>query len=151
MKIKYEESVVLKRGVYYATLESVDEDEGQYGPQLKCIFRITGPGKAAGQQIFGWCSPTLTPKSKLTAWLAALSPESRVVKGFVLDPADLVGAECQMVLGIKQGQDGQDRNVIESLLPLEAEAEEEEEEEPAPPPKRKLVATAATDESDLPF
>lgn len=145
MKIKYEESVVLKRGVYFATVESVDEDEGQYGPQLKLIFRLTGPGKAAGQQIFGWCSPTLTPKSKLTAWLAALSPESRVARGFVLDPAELVGAECQMVLGIKQGQDGTDRNVIESLLPVDGAAEEDdeaEEEEAPASPARKVVSSA---------
>ena len=125
-----------------AIVESVDEDEGQYGPQLKFIFALQG--KADGKKVFGWCSQVLTPKSKLTAWLTALAPGAQIGKGFELDPADLVGRGCQMVLGLKTGNDGIERNSIETLLPVDGEEEEATEPEqeargPAPtglPPRQ---------------
>lgn len=117
--IKYGEYEVLKAGLYPAVVESIDDDEGSYGPQLKWIFTLGG--KAEGKQQFGWCSPVLTPKSKLTAWLAALAPSAQVGKGFELNVEDLVGRECQLVLGVKAGADGIERNTIDSMLPVEIE------------------------------
>lgn len=129
--IKYNEPQVLKRGVYPSRVASVDEDDGQYGPQLKIIFELT-EGRARGQQVFGWCSQTLTPKSKLTQWATALMPGVTIGRGYALNPDDLVGCEAQLVLGIKVGTDGVERNAIESLLPIGGEAEEEAEEEEIP-------------------
>lgn len=136
--LKYSQSDTKKRGVYPAVVDSVDEDDGKFGPQLKFVFKIT-EGKYADQTVWGWCGQSLTPKSKLTTWLPALLPGISVGKGFELDPADLEGKTCKLVLGVKAGDDGIERNTIESLLPLEDE-EEEEEEEPAPRAKK---ATAA--------
>jgi len=128
--LKFSEADTKKRGVYAAIVDSVDEDDGKFGPQLKFIFKIT-EGRYDGQTVWGWCGQSLTPKSKLTSWLPALLPEAKIGKGFELDPNDLVGQECKIVLGLKTGDDGIERNVIESLLPIEDE-EEDEDAEPVP-------------------
>lgn len=131
--LKYSQSDTKKRGVYPAVVDSVDEDDGKFGPQLKFIFKITD-GKYADQTVWGWCGQSLTPKSKLTSWLPALLPDVQVGKGFELDPEDLVGRACKLVLGVKAGDDGIERNTIESLLPIEDEDDEADDEEAAPAP-----------------
>jgi hypothetical protein len=136
--IKFNEYETLKRGVYPATVDSIDEDEGQYGPQLKFIFRITS-GKYVDKKVFAWASPTLTPKSKLTTWMSAIAPKAVLGPGFELDPDDLVGRDVQIVLGLKAGNDGVERNVIESLLPIDEEEEAAAEEVPT---ARETVAAA---------
>lgn len=128
-KIGFTESVTLKAGVYAAEVESVDEDEGQYGPQFKFIFGII-EGKQKGAQIFGWASQTLTPKSKLTKWASTLLGEE-IGKGYELDTAALVGCACRLVLSVEERADGSETNKITSLLPIDGEDEEEEESEPA--------------------
>lgn len=139
---------VLKKGVYPARVKSVDEDTGQFGDQFKWIFQITG-GRAKGTQLFGWSSQILSPKSKLRAWSEACLPgQDFDAKGFVLDTDDLVDAECQLVLSVTTGNDGVERNKIESLLPVEEEEEEAETDE-TPPPRR--VARPEPEAVSVPF
>ncbi len=133
---------VLKKGVYPARVKSIDEDDGQFGPQFKWIFKITA-GRAKGSELFGWCSQVLSPKSKLRAWSEAILPETDFdAKGFVLDTDDLIDGDCQLVVTVTTGNDGVERNKIESLLPVEEE-EAEADEEPAPKPARQPVAASA--------
>lgn len=130
---------VLKKGVYPARVKSVDEDDGQFGPQFKWIFTITA-GRSKGTTIFGWSSQVLSPKSKLRAWAEAILPnENFDAPGFVLDTDDLVEGDCQLVLGVTAGNDGVDRNKVESLLPV-AHEEEDADDEPVPP---RVAAKAA--------
>lgn len=137
---------VLKKGVYPARVKSIDEDDGQFGAQFKWIFAITG-GKAKGTQMFGWSSQVLSPKSKLRAWAEAILPEQDYdAKGFVLDTDDLVGQDCRLVLSVTQGNDGVERNKIESILPVEDEEPDENEPDEAPAPRvprREPVEAAA--------
>lgn len=145
--IRFNEYDVIKPGLYPFAVESIDDDEGQFGPQLKWIFAMGG--KAEGKKLFGWCSPVLTPKSKLYAWLQAIVPGVQIGKGFELDVADLVGRGGRMVVGVKQANDGIERNTIESMLPLDEEDEADEPEQeargPAPtglPPRQAVGAGA---------
>jgi hypothetical protein len=143
---------VLKKGVYPARVKSIDEDDGQFGPQFKWIFKITA-GRAKGSELFGWSSQVLSPKSKLRNWAEALLPDEDFdAKGFVLDTDDLVDCDCQIVLSVTTGNDGVERNKIESLLPVEEEEAEAADEEPAPKPARQPVAqTAKFQAEEVPF
>lgn len=130
-KVKYAENQVLKAGVYDVKVESIDDDDGEYGPQFKFIFGVTA-GRSAGQQIYGWASQKLGPKTKLMAWTKALMPEQEIGPRFELDTDWLVGREARMVVGVGVGNNGNERNTIDSLLPIEVD---EAEPEPGPPPE----------------
>jgi hypothetical protein len=140
---------VLKKGVYPARVKSIDEDDGQFGAQFKWIFTITG-GKAKGTTIFGWSSQVLSPKSKLRAWAEAVMPDAQYDRpGFVLETDDLVDGECRLVLSVSQGNDGIERNKIESLLPVDDDEEEEREAEPVMAGARR--ASRPAEDEQAPF
>lgn len=71
-----EKSIGVPAGVYVARVKSLEEDDGQYGAQIKFTFEIRevlacdddDPERWIGEEKWGWCSDILTPNSKLFKW-----------------------------------------------------------------------------------
>ena len=134
-QVQYSEKLIRKAGVYPFKITSIEDAEGEYGPQFKFVFKITS-GRLAGEEIFGWASQNLSPKSKLMAWTKGLLPGVVIGPKFILDTDDLIDREGRLVLSVKPSKTtGEDGNVIDAILPLEDE-EEEEAEEVIRPPRR---------------
>lgn len=55
---------------YHGTLKAIEEADGDYGEQFKWVFELD---EDEGREQYAWCSRKLTPRSKLTRWVKALS------------------------------------------------------------------------------
>lgn len=107
MKIEKKEYVVLDTGTYTATVASIEQTDGQYGPQLQWDFRLED-----GSSQRAWCSQSLTPKSKLFAWAKALLgevPDS-------IDTDDLLGLPCRLSIVMRTREDGSETNKVDNVL-----------------------------------
>lgn len=106
-------------GIYLARVDAVEEEEGQFGTQLKWHFGILEPG-LEDKTLMGWCSATFSPKSKLWAWCKALLFGGRDIPDYfdTLDTAKFVGTQAQLVVTMERGNDGTLYNKIKDVLPV---------------------------------
>ena len=113
----------LEPGEYVATVQRIEEQDGQYGLQLKWTFSLDAPGADYdGRHVLAWCSPSFTAKAKLGRWARALLG-SQVDDIDELDTQLLIGQPCRLVLSSGVGTDGTERNkVTEVLAPRRAAA-----------------------------
>jgi len=113
----------LEPGEYVATVQRIEEQDGQYGLQLKWTFSLDAPGADYdGRHVLAWCSPSFTAKAKLGRWARALLG-SQADDIDELDTQLLVGLPCRLVLSSGIGTDGTERNkVTEVLAPRRAAA-----------------------------
>lgn len=113
----------LEPGEYVATVQRIEEQDGQYGLQLKWTFSLDAPGADYdGRHVLAWCSPSFTAKAKLGRWARALLG-SQVDDIDELDTQLLIGQPCRLVLSSGLGTDGTERNkVTEVLAPRRAPA-----------------------------
>ena len=113
----------LEPGEYVATVQRIEEQDGQYGLQLKWTFSLDAPGADYdGRHVLAWCSPSFTAKAKLGRWARALLG-SQVDDIDELDTQLLIGQPCRLVLSSGVGTDGTERNkVTEVLAPRRAPA-----------------------------
>lgn len=113
----------LEPGEYVATVQRIEEQDGQYGLQLKWTFSLDAPGaEYDGRHVLAWCSPSFTAKAKLGRWARALLG-SQVDDIEELDTQLLIGLPCRLVLSSGIGTDGTERNkVTEVLAPRRAPA-----------------------------
>ncbi len=94
------EHEAMEPGQYRARLTRLEEDEGQYGPFVKCFFEVIDDEDYAGESISGIASLKLTPDTKLWQWYSSLNgrpPE----KGTEIDLEKIRGNECMLVVGHK--------------------------------------------------
>lgn len=78
-----------------ATIVSIEETDGQWGPQFEWHFEVDGdPERDDGspRQSFAWCTLSYTPRSKLTKWVKAILGEVPEV----LNEQDLVGMKVDV-------------------------------------------------------
>lgn len=113
---------VIEPGVYGATIDVVTPKDPNprfedSRPQLEFIFLVTDEG-FEDAKVFGWTGQTFGPKSKLRPWLAVLMPTFDPDKD-QLDTDDLIGKMCRIVVTLKKGEDGIERNRVGEVLPLE--------------------------------
>ena len=110
-KTKYEP---VPGGTYQAKVKDVQsEPNGQYGPQLRISFEITG-GDGDAKTLSGWCSARYSDKSKLGQW-------TRAILGQVPDLFDsdlLLNRACRISVSERLAEDGSTKNRIESVLPV---------------------------------
>jgi hypothetical protein len=56
------------------------------------------------------------PKAKARAWVEGMLGRSLAI-GEEIEPDDLVDTPCRLVVGVKKGDDGIERNVVQAILP----------------------------------
>lgn len=125
---------VLDTGVYPATVDSIEEATGQFGPQLKIKFDLGN-----NNYLTAWTSQSLSDKSKLGQWTKAILgglPDS-------LDTNALIGKPCRLSVVIKARDDGTEYNRIDAVLAPKAAAPKS----PKPMPQPEAVAEG----TELPF
>jgi hypothetical protein len=116
---------VLETGVYPATVESIEETSGQFGPQLKVKFDLGGDN-----HISAWASQALGEKSKLGKWTRAILgniPET-------LDTASLIGKPCRLSVTVKTRDDGTEYNRVDEVLAPKAATPKGPKPQPQPEP-----------------
>lgn len=120
VKIAYKEA--LKTGTYRAHVEKIEVTEGEYGEQIKWLFRLQPPH--GDRELSAWCSSTFSGGSKLFHWWSVLNPNANPKAGFDSDAC--VGKPCTLSVVQKQSDKGA-FNRIDDLLPFD---EQEVEQEP---------------------
>jgi hypothetical protein len=95
-----------EQGVYLSKLVDLQEDEGQYGPFVKCYFELLEEGYE-GQTIRGQASipESFTAATKMWQWAQALLGRS-IQPGEEIDLEDLIGSQCMLTLGHKETERG---------------------------------------------
>jgi len=125
---------VLDTGVYPATVDSIEEATGQYGPQLRVRFDLGN-----GTYLSAWASQALSDKSKLGKWTKAILGNIPSA----LDTSTLIGKPCRLSVAIKTRDDGSEYNRIDEVLAPKAAAPKG----PKPTPQPEAVAEG----EELPF
>lgn len=117
MKIKRTEFVVLDPDTYDAVVSDVEVEEGEFGQQLKWKLALTD-ADGHPRELWAWCSPKLSRKSKLYGWASAILFGGRGVPDDYeeFDTASVVGRPCRVTVALKSGDRG-DYNKVETLLP----------------------------------
>lgn len=128
VKLQPTEYDLIEANVYAAVVDSVTPEDANprfedARPQLKFIFKVSDPvwlgdSDEDEAKVFAWTGQTFGSKSKLRPWLAVLLPDFNPDKD-ELDTDDLVGKRCKIVVTVKKGDDGKERNRVTELLPLE--------------------------------
>ncbi len=89
IKISQTKYEPVPEGIYPATIEAIEAETGEFGPQLKFKFQLEPfQGFDDGKQLYAWCSRKFSPKSKLYAWTAALL--GKIPADYTFDSDDLL-------------------------------------------------------------
>src|SRR4051794_13713716 len=96
----------LPQGVYRARVVQVSEEHSTKfdQDQWKVEFAIAKRDGSTAT-LRAWANASFTPKSKLSDWVRALLRRDPGELA-CLDSDDLVGAECQIVVGVRRRDDG---------------------------------------------
>lgn len=113
MKIPMTVYETVDPGLYQGYIESIEEDEGQYGPQLKYTIVL----EEEGVRLTTWSSQSFSAKSKLYRWAQACFGGAAIPKDFVLDTDSLINRPIMVSVTIKETDSG-DFNRIQDLLPI---------------------------------
>lgn len=135
----------LPPGPYVATIESVEQAEGKFGPQVKAKFLLED-AEVAGKTLTGWASLTFSPKSKLYGWARAAIFGGRDI------PDSLAAFECETLIGrrvtlavtTERGTDGEVYNKVKDVLPYKAAPRPTPRPAPAPQPAPDAQPPAVT-------
>ena len=155
----------LPTGSYKVVLTGIEEKVGQFGEQFRLSLEVL-EGEYEGRRLTAWCSPVLSPKSKLTRWTSALMgdelPEgpldldwliNRTAVADVLEVEGKDGATFSKVMEIRPvRRPARPAPVTPSPAPRPAPAAAR----PAPAPARPAPAKAsapppAENEAEYPF
>lgn len=118
MKVKIEAFEIYPAGVYPVTVREITLDaDNQYGAQFRFKFELGGA--LNGKTLTGWCHQSGSVKSKFFEWYGALTG-SAPKTGEEVDTDLLIGRTAQAVIKVKLKEDGTQKNVIDSLLPISA-------------------------------
>lgn len=118
MKVKIEAFETYPAGVYPATVKEITEDlESTYGAQYRFKFQMGGA--LEGKTMTGWCRQSGSVKSKFFEWYTALTGKTPK-PGEEVDTDELINKTAQLVIKIKKGDDGSEKNVIDSVLPMQS-------------------------------
>jgi len=124
-------------GEYVAKIGNVEEEEGQFGPQLRIEFTLDKEGRT----LIGWASRTFSPKSKLYAWSRAAFGGRAIPLDWDFDSDAILGRTVRLVVITQTKADtGEEYNRITDVKPARAgdvlpqaiRAKEPEPPEPEP-------------------
>jgi hypothetical protein len=103
----------IPNGTYPAIIELIEDEEGQYGRQLKFTFRLLTDEK--NRTIWGWASATFSNKSKLFSWTkAALCQDIPTARSF--NSGELLGKKVTLVI-VEVEKDGLTYSKVNSVGP----------------------------------
>jgi hypothetical protein len=113
--LEQEKLDVLDTGIYRARVNSIEADEGQFGPQVKFEFEILDE-PYADRTLVGWCSAKFSVRTKLFKWTRGILGR-RIQVDERFDSDKLVGRECRLSVTIKiRADDGTEFNKIDEVL-----------------------------------
>ena len=112
-KIAKTEYKPVPTGEYPCTIENVEREDGDYGPQAKFTFALDNMD---GKTLHAWASAKYGSKTKLYSWVVAIL--GRVPDEF--DADELIGQPCTLVVVTKTKDDGTPFNRVDSILPARA-------------------------------
>lgn len=105
MKAELTVHETIEMGAYDARVKSVEDVEGQFGPQVKFVFELVG-GDYDGQTLWGWCSATYSTQSKLYDWTKAiLFGGNAPPLGHILNTNDFVGRPVRIGVSVVKKDD----------------------------------------------
>ncbi len=117
IKVEQTHNVCIPVGEYPAQITSIEETDGQYGPQLKFTFTISG-GEYQSTTITGWASRTFSEKSKLYAWTKAAFGGVEIPPDYNFDSDAVLKRRVTLVIIKRASDDGAEFNKIDAVLPL---------------------------------
>ena len=134
------ETQPIPAGLYEASVESIEQAEGQFGPQIKTKFLIEEEG-FEGKTLTGWASLTFSPKSKLYGWVrAAVFGGKDIPTTYrVFDSDHLIGRRVFLSVTTEKGSDGEVYNKVKDVLPYRTRAAQ-----PAPNAQPRATQAPAT-------
>lgn len=110
-------------GKYVAKIGELEEESGDYGPQIKFNFDVLDPAGGANKAITGWCSMKFNPKTKLYLWMQVIMGD--IPGDYEFDSDDVVGKKVYLNIIEVPGDNGV-FNKIESIERFNDPAPEEE-------------------------
>jgi hypothetical protein len=113
----------LPAGVYAATLEAIEERQGQNGPFLLWRFVVEAEGRTLG--IGAPTSMKFSPTAKARQFTEVLLGRS-LAPGEEIDLDTLLGRPCRVVLSVGELDEHSTVNRIETLLPAAQAAHDAE-------------------------
>lgn len=105
---------LIETGEYPARVVSIEEADGQFGPQLKWKFELTGPD-TSGKTLSAWCSQNFSIKSKLYAWTLAAFGGNPIPETYAFDSDDVIGRNVRLVVVVKAKADGSEFSKIDQV------------------------------------
>lgn len=119
MGIQIQQSVfeTIPVGEYLASIEHIEEVEGQFGDQLKFEFVIEG-GEHDGTSLLGWASKKFSTKSKLYKWTKAAFGGADIPIDYTFDSDDLLGRKVILTVVVNTKDDGTEFNRVEAIRPI---------------------------------
>lgn len=134
MGIYVEQTVyeVLPTGEYPASINQIEEVEGQFGDQLKFEFAIQG-GEHDGTTLLGWASKKFSNKSKLYKWTKAAFGAD-IPPNYDFDSDDLLDRKIVLTVVVNTKDDGSEFNRIETVRPGRGNGKSDGDNVSPPPP-----------------
>lgn len=119
MGIQIQQSVyeTIPTGEYKASIENIEEVEGQFGDQLKFEFVIEG-GEYDGTSLLGWVSKKFSNKSKLFKWTRAAFGGADIPIDYNFDSDDLLSRKVVLTVVVTSKDDGSEFSKISDVRPL---------------------------------
>lgn len=110
------------QGIFDATIDSIEEREGDFGPQLMFTIR-TGEVDQSGEEIplWYWTSMKVTPKSKLAGFIMDIMSWQFSEIPDEFDVESLVEKRFRIVVARKLDNKGVTRSIISAFMPSEAD------------------------------
>lgn len=102
-------------GAHKVILTGIEEKVGQFGEQFQLSLEVL-EGDYEGRRLTAWCSPILSPKSKLTRWAAALLGDE-MPEG-ALDVDWLINRTAVADVLETEGKDGATFSKVVELRPI---------------------------------
>jgi hypothetical protein len=123
-------TAAFKEGIYEAVVESVEEQQGQFGLFLRWNFMVpTARGEAIS--VSGLTSATFTPHPKCKCYAFASAIRGKPFQiGEILDTDELVNKKCRVYLVIREIETGGSINNVERVLPRDEPHVEAVEDNP---------------------
>jgi hypothetical protein len=123
-------------GGYPAVVTGLEEQEGQYGPQIKWTFTVDWPDTDwHGSTLPAWTSARFGSKSKLYQWTKAVFGGRDIPADYVWDSSHVLGKKVRIVVIEKiRPADGSEFSKVEDVLPFKAEGPVKQPDATPPPP-----------------
>jgi hypothetical protein len=144
MSIKIQQTYYepIPTGKYPAKIGSIEEAEGQFGPQLKFSFELPPSQDGASRTLLGWCSKKFSQKSKLFTWTRAALGGAKIDRNYTFSSDDILGKRVLLTVIEEEGDSGI-YNKITSVLPYNGQSKSTQ---PAP---TESVPTSESQAQDL--